>query len=244
MAEHNEKSMKTNEPVRLVFVVEGRMAVAPYLDAVRSEVEDVTVVSSIGELFTLMAREAFNGILLDVPTLVRASSTEKASLYDLIQVFPTLRVKWDSRSSTVRALFYDRVPGPGAGLGSFVRQVCARFVPRIIRRRDRVAAHLNVMVSETPSFSPEKVIRTVSLNLSLDGCFLIAVDPWLQGTRLWLRMLEIDDQTPIAAEVRWRKPWGVSPGIAGAGVRFLELTDEQRKCIVDLCEQNRVVSGI
>lgn len=244
MAERNIEPTTADEPVRLVFVVEGRVAVAPYLDAVRGEVGAVTVVSSIEELFILMAREAFNGILLDVPTLVRATGTEKASLYDLIQVFPTLRVKWDSRSATVRALFYDRVPGPDAGLGSFVRQVCAHFTPRIIRLRDRVAVHLNVMVSETPSFSPEEVVRTVSLNLSLDGCFLIAVDPWPLGARLWLRMLEFGDQTPIAAEVRWRKPWGVSPGIAGAGVRFLALTDEQKNCIVDLCEHNRVICGI
>jgi Tfp pilus assembly protein PilZ len=233
---------KNDEPVRLVFVVEERVAVAPYLDAVRSEADAVTVVATVDELFPLMAREAFNGILLDVPTLVRATSAEKASLYDLLQVFPTLRVKWDPRSETVRALFYDRVPGPEAGLGSFVRQVCAHFSARIIRLRDRISVHLNVMVSEIPSFSHEGVMRTVSLNLSHGGCFLITSDPWPQGTRLWLRMLELADQAPIAVEVRWRKPWGVSPGIAGAGVRFLELTDGQRDEVVELCEHNRLAS--
>lgn len=220
---------------RLAFVVDERNAAAPYLDQVRRVVGEPVIVGTVSELFSCMVREQFSGILLDVPTLVRASTGEKASLYDLLNVFPVLRVKWDPRAATVRALFYDRLPKPGAGLEDFVRSQCAAFAPRSIRRGERIPLHCNVMVSNSRDFPPSSLIRTVTLNVSAGGCFLIGAGPWARGRRLWLRIVELEDQSPIEVEIRWGKEWGESLGIPGAGVRFLSIAPQQLDRLTELC---------
>lgn len=225
--------------MRLILVVEERSALATYLDAIRSAVGELVIVASLGELFSAMEREAFSGILLDVPSLVRATKEEKSLLYDLIHIFPTLRVKWDPRSASVRALFYDFAPGPDAGVDTFVRKQCASFSPRIIRLRDRLPLHLNILVSSDPSFPEGATTRTATLNISVGGCFIIGVEEWEQGSRLWVRMVNLADPAPIGVEVRWRKGWGEAPGIPGVGVRFLEMGPGQQEDIRNLCSKVR-----
>ena len=223
--------------MRLILVVEERFAIVPYVDALRSLVDSLVIVASLGDLFSKMGCEAFNGILLDVPSLVRATREEKSTLYDLISIFPTLRVKWDPRSASVRALFYDFVPEPDAGVETFVREQCARFFPRIIRQGERVPLHLNILVSPDPTFPDGTTTRTATLNISAGGCFIVGVWEWEGGSRLWVRMLDLADPAPIGVEVRWRKEWGNAPGMPGVGVRFMDMTEGQRENIRDLCSR-------
>lgn len=226
--------------MRLIFVVEERFALEPYLAAIRGAVEQLIVVPSLRELFKRMEREEFSGIFLDVPSLVRASKDEKAALYDLIHIFPTLRVKWDPRNSSVRALFYDSVPGPDAGIETFVREQCVRFAPRTTRQRERASLQLNILVSPDPSFPEEITARTATLNLTTFGCFIIGVENWPRGSRLWVRVPNLSDPAPIEVEVRWRKEWGELPGVPGAGVKFLQMSDGQRGELEIFCESGRV----
>lgn len=221
--------------MRLILMVEERSSHAAYLDAIRCVVDELVTVSSLGELFSAMEREAFSGILLDVPSLVRATKEEKSTLYDLVHIFPTLRVKWDPRSASVRALFYDFVPGPDAGIETFVRNQCARFSARTIRLRARVPLHLNILVSTDPSFPEGDTTRTATLNVSAGGCFIIGTGEWAKGSRLWVRIAGLADQSPLGVEVCWRKEWGEAPGIPGVGVRFLVMESGQQEYIRNLC---------
>ena len=230
--------------MRLIFVVEERFALEPYIAAIRESVDQLIVVSSIKELFATMEREACSGIFLDVPSLVRATKDDKAALYDLIHIFPTLRVKWDHRNSTVRALFYDSVPGPDAGVETFVREQCAGFLPRPTRQSERAALQLNILVSPDPSFPEGAAIKTATLNLTANGCFIIGTGEWTRGRRLWVKMPNLSDPAPIGVDVRWRKEWNDVPGVPGAGVEFVEMRDGQRAELEVFCVSGRVGSPI
>jgi len=46
---------------------------------------------------------------------------------------------------------------------------------------------------------------------------------------VWLRFLELSDQTPIKAIVCWQPHWGLKRQIPGIGVKFESLTEIQEK---------------
>ncbi|RNC73150.1 MAG: PilZ domain-containing protein [Desulfuromonadales bacterium] len=230
----NTSAADGNKPVRVVFVI-GRNRPDGYLDAVGITGIDLTVVESISCLYPLMIREAFHGILLDVPTLVRSSSEEKAFLHDLLQIYPTVRLKWDPRCGAVRTHYYGHHREESPGLEAFVRNQCVPFLPRTIRLSERMPLHLNVMVSPDSAFREGETIRTATMNVSSGGCFIIGAGPWRRGDRLWLRIAGLADATPIGIDVRWCKEWGEKPGMPGIGVTFSAITEEQVAELGRLC---------
>ena len=223
----------------IVLVVAPPFSSSSYLSAVATCGGTLATVSNTAELLDVLATRPVNGILLDVPSMVRASAAEKAFIHDLIQIYPSVRLKWDPRRGEVKTLFYGQGSEAGGGLAEFVTQRCAAFIPRIMRHTKRVDLNLNVLVSEVDEFHDAHVTRSVTLNVSQGGCFLFWTDELAWGSRLWLRIMELADQTPLGVEVRWQKTWGSSPGMCGVGVRFLEITDAQRQEIVRRCDRDR-----
>jgi hypothetical protein len=190
--------------------------------------------ASLSELYTLLPKIAFNGLLLDVGTLVRASVAEKAYIHEIIQIFPSVRIRWDAQGKNVRVLLYGQSGEGIATLDSFIREQCIPFGARKLRVSDRVDAHFNVLISRRPDFSTPSTLKTVTINVSKGGCYIFAAEPWEPHCQVWLQFRELSDPTPVAAEVCWRKMWGMSMGMPGVGVRFTEITDGQVAELIEL----------
>jgi Tfp pilus assembly protein PilZ len=89
----------------------------------------------------------------------------------------------------------------------------------------RKAINFNVILGPHPDLSRRKVEKSVTLNVSQGGCYLYSVRKWKANETAWFVFKELDDLTPIQADVRWCVPWGTSMKIPGIGVQFRNLQD-------------------
>jgi len=177
------------------------------LSAIQSTGHDAMALSNFSELPELLKTIPFSGILIDLITSTKASSAEKESTNDLIQLYPHVKVK--IIDDTVLIL------GGGLSLEQFV-QNCNNFKPRTIRKSERRIRHIPFLLSEESEFiQPEK---TVTLNIADGGCFIYSTGEWTIGARVWLRF--IDNDKVMTAIVRWWQPWGNSKKMPGIGLIF------------------------
>jgi Tfp pilus assembly protein PilZ len=86
-----------------------------------------------------------------------------------------------------------------------------------------------VLFSPDRTLPPETSYKAFTVNLSLGGVFLHTMETFEEGTTLWLRFLELADQTPIAATARWSLEWGEARCIPGIGMKFDGLSEGQEK---------------
>ena len=217
--------MKSAELCRVVIIASNpqvREEYATYLTPLNIQLENV---ASISELYALLPKLPINGLLLDVATLVRASAAEKAFIHDLIQVFPSARVRWDAQAKTARVLLYGQTVESSVTLESFIVEQCVPFKARTIRFSDRVEAFFNVLLSLTPVSTEHTPLRSVTMNVSRGGCFIFTLDPPEPHRLVSVRFMEFG-ALQLTAEVRWRKMWGGTMGVPGIGVRFTDITDD------------------
>ncbi|WP_161781637.1 PilZ domain-containing protein [Desulfohalovibrio reitneri] len=210
---------------RVVLVAEDGPARLAYLSALETLGAAFSTVEDLGEMRGLLAETPVSGLLVDVPTLVKAPPGEKRLLHYLLEHFPVLRLRFDDTEQTIHGLFHGRV-GPGTDiLRDFLALEADAFAPRTLRAAGRDDVHFNVLVSRSPDM--DNPVRAVTTNVSPGGCFISTCDDCLQVERLWLRVSELSDGTPIEVSVRWRQPWGVRQAIPGIGVAFVNMTSAQ-----------------
>jgi len=192
------------------------------------------VVGTLAGLHGALLEEPYNGLLLDVGVMARASREDRALVSDLLDLFPVLRLSWDVESSRVHSLFFGQTGGDPVQLGEFIREHCTGFQARSIRRHVRRAVHLNIKISRDETFAPETVEQTNTLDISVGGCFLYSNQDWTGEKRAWFTIEELPGELPIAAAVRWFTPWGTPRRMPGIGLEFDQLTESQLKGIDQL----------
>jgi hypothetical protein len=82
------------EEPRIAMVVNEHEARQAYEDALRAYGISYEVAQSFRELLRMTIDGAYNGLLIDLLTLIRSSKEEKTIAYDCINFYPTLRLKW------------------------------------------------------------------------------------------------------------------------------------------------------
>lgn len=204
-------------------------------EAYRLAFLEIGAACDVAPSFTKMADMAiespYNGLVIDILTLVRCSKEEKAIAYECINLFPVLRVKWDKKRKQINLSPLEQTFSPDAAsvLRFFIESRCSAFPSRSLRRDKRKQLTLNVLLSTEEAFPEAGTARSFTLSVSIGGAFVHTMDTFLEGERLWLRFLELADPTPIPVTVRWSLEWGVSRSIPGIGVKFETLTERQRK---------------
>lgn len=192
---------------------------------------DCDVASSLHELFETLKETAYNGLLIDLATLVKANPLEKSQCHELLRLFPTLRLRWDEANQQLLCLLYGSRTSEGMSLQVFIDDYCRPFTARRIRKHKRMKLHYNVLLSRDENFSEGAVERSTTLNISLGGCALITGQDWEAEEKVWLRFLEFEDQSTICARVcRWT-PWGTEMRIPCIGVCFEDLRKAQQEQI-------------
>lgn len=229
--------------LRLMLIVEQESALAGYRQQFEQLGVELFVVRSIAELAGVLAEEPCNGLLLDVPTMVRATENEKVLAHDLCQVYPSLRLRWDPRSKAVRPLHFGQSAGGSSALEQFLYGECAAFQARTTRINSRISAHFNLLIAGTSDLVAEHGERSVTLNVSAGGCFVVSMEPLPNGTEIWVSFRDLADQHPVRCEVRWVQEWGKTLKAPGMGLRFLSMDQQQVAEIGRLVGQNLVRFG-
>ena len=169
-----------------------------------------------------------NGILVDMPTYMRYSEEEKRELVELVGIFPALRLKCHEPTGEIRSLPFGTVYPENSTSEVFVQKYCSAFVQRKIRTKKRVQLNLSVLLNQSLPVEGVCSVRSVTVNLSSEGCFLIGFEPLVVKGTGWLTIPELKDNTPIPVEVCWVRLWGEHRSLPGAGIRFVDLTDSQK----------------
>lgn len=156
-----------------------------------------------------------NGLLVDLPSIIKAKGEEKIVAYTLANFFPTLRVR-----AIGAALVPMAMPGSAAqdkSLTDFLGSTCPAFPPRRLRAHKRHSLCILTLLR----FRGEE-LRGFTLDISWGGLFVVDVHPekYSAGENIEIHLPELD--ITFQAVVCWVMPWGghSAPGI---GVRFTEM---------------------
>lgn len=207
---------------------------------------DIACVSGLEEMRASLTSRPCSGLLLDVPTFMRASFGSRARIDDVLDIFPVLRLNWDHEQGVVRCLYYGS-SGAGHSLEEFLHTQVAVFPPRLLRREPRRTCVLHVELVRETRQGRWPTERTAMLSLSKFGCFVFTTAEWLPGDFAWLTIpsLEMPALRTVCQRVAlWRgdalgpQPWpeldrassmgevgGLVPGI---GLSFNDITAAQR----------------
>lgn len=174
----------------------------------------------------------FSGILLDLPSIVKAKDEEKIVACSLTGFYPTLRVR-----TMAGMLIPMTMPGEArqeSSLNDFIQKRCQNFVPR----RLRASRRKDVVVSTVSRLASPDEYRGFTLNISWGGAFIVDVLPekYVVGQQFQLYFHEIETEVPV--RVSWIQPWGLQrrPGI---GVQFLESNPMLDTALLTLLQHDR-----
>ena len=218
---------------KILIIVNDHEAAHAYAEALSGTGSGYDIVSSFNEMSCMAVENEYNGLLIDILTLVRSSKEEKVIAYECINLYPVLRVKWESKKKRINLSPLEQAFSPDAvsTLLLFVESRCRPFPARRLRKFSRKDYNLNVLLSPDGLFTEDTTVKTFSLNISRDGLFLHTTQAFAVGQTVWLRFVEFFDQTPIGATVRWTLEWGQSRCIPGIGLTFGRLSENQEQVL-------------
>jgi Tfp pilus assembly protein PilZ len=189
----------------------------------------VTIVHapSISEIYRKLPDVMVSGFIIDLPILVKATSTEKYLLQSIEKIFPAVRTNW-APTAGFRAVFYDNSRAGEETLVAFL-QKCLNFKARALRKHKRKEITFNVLF-RTDDTDEKTAQRAYTKDISMGGLFICTCYPNPLGEAVWIKLLELD-QRPFKVTVKWRSEWGVAARIPGFGGGFTDLQDSQAKLI-------------
>jgi len=217
--------------IKILIVVKDTEAGEAYAEALNQIGVDYDIASSFSEMSCLAIKNPYNGLLVDILTLVRSSKEEKVVAYEFINLYPVLRVKWETKKNKISLspLEQSFSPDTASALKFFIENRCRPFTARRLRSHNRKSYNFNVQLSPDGRFSEHTTIKTFCLNISKAGVFLHTPEAFEPGTTVWLRFVDYADLEPVAASVRWSLEWGVSRSVPGIGVCFEGLSEDQEQ---------------
>lgn len=203
--------------MKILVVSYGDDARAALAHSVTSHSVAAVACATFLEAEKMALRDRFNGLLIELPSVIKAKGEEKIVAYTLANFFPTLRVRTIGTSLVPMAM-----PGSARqdkSLADFLTKSCAAFSPRSLRAHRR---HPVCLLTQVRHGGEE--IRGFTLNLSWGGAFIadVGAERFSPGAEMGIYLPLYDRR--ITASIRWIMPWG-GQSAPGIGVSFLELDE-------------------
>ena len=174
---------------------------------------------------------SFNGIMLDMPVIAKASVYEKELVENVINTIPSAYLNIMPATDMIKLLVASGNHGTASNLQGFV-DICRSFPARYVRPNDRVSLHLNALIlnHDLPDL-PEK---SVTLNVSPKGCFLFSSNiNNKRGQTITAEFIGLEDTSEILAIVRWVRCWGEVHQMPGIGVSFERISESQTQQLAE-----------
>lgn len=169
-----------------------------------------------------------SGFVLEVDRVMRAKRSERDHLLKVAGSFPLLRAM---RKGEHSILSYLDDPA------RFARNV-RDFSPRCVRCHARVPVRLNILLSAGGAGSAGRgirldgAVRANLLDVSASGGFAYSQEIFAGHDSVSLSILELEDPTPIQAQIRWRREWGQAHTLPGLGLLFEDIRSGQLEELV------------
>lgn len=216
----------------LILVARTESRITIYREALKLRGFACHTVTDLKEVPTVTCRTPFSGILLDMPIITKASASDKQLVEEILKALPSAYLNIAPATDAIKLLIADNHHGTARSLDEFLT-ICSTFTPRLVRPNDRVPLFLNALVTHLKQ--PQEPEQTVTLNVSLRGCFLFSTNPGnLVGDQVSIRFVGLDDQTPILATICWVRPWGSCHQMPGIGVTFDQISVDQTRQLGEL----------
>lgn len=218
---------------KILIIAKDLEAGQAYADALREINVAYDIAASFTEMAAMAIHNSYNGLLVDILTLVRSSKEEKVVAYECFNLYPVLRVKWENKKKKINLSPLEQAfsPDTASALKFFIESRCMPFPARPLRRHSRKSYNLNVLLSPDGEFAEHNTMKTFTLNVSTGGVFVHSSHRFGTGQTVWLKFVEFADHAPIPASVRWFLEWGVSRSIPGLGLRFENLSEAQQALV-------------
>lgn len=190
------------------------------------------VVPSFDDLERYLSANPTNGIVVDLKTKLGVSKEQKALAYSLLNHYPVLQSRILPGSKTVQTMPFGKARRD-LSLEAFLSGSGPGLDARTIRAGKRRSIHFNILLSRTGSFSLDDLERTVTVNASRKGCFILSSAEWSNRTSTAFIIRDLAVKTPVVAEIRWCVPWGREMRLPGIGVRFEDIQSSQLDELVE-----------
>ena len=134
---------------RILIVANDSEAGSAYVQAITDIGVACEIANSFEQMSAMAMETAYNGLIIDILTLVRCSKEEKAIAYECINLFPVLRVKWEARNKKIKLspLEQSFSSDTDAALNYFIESRCKSFAARSLRRFNRKDSYLSLLLS-------------------------------------------------------------------------------------------------
>ncbi len=207
----------------VLLVAESEKRRGVYEESLRLSGAGVTVVASLREAVLTASEKAFNGVLIDMPVIIKGAQVAKQSVDDLMEGLPCAFLNLNGKNREIRLLGRGAAAKGSTTMEEFV-DVCGQYTPRIIFSRVREHVYINALLDLSPDvLSPD---RTTTIDISAGGCFLFSVRDDIQtGAAVWIRLVGLPYNEPIQGAVCWKREWGAANAIPGIGIRFENASD-------------------
>ncbi|OHB32155.1 MAG: hypothetical protein A2X79_05610 [Desulfuromonadaceae bacterium GWB2_53_15] len=183
------------------------------------------------EAENLALQGLYNGLVVDLPTIIKSKGEEKIVAYTLANCFPTLRVR-----AIGSVLIPMSMPGSAKqdkSLNDFLTKTCTLFYPRKLRAFRRHQVCLSTILK----YQGEE-FRSFTQDLSWGGAFAVDVftEKFSTDTEVIMSIPELGFD--LSATINWIKPWGLrqTPGI---GVSFKNLDKSVETAFSDIFRSRR-----
>jgi hypothetical protein len=211
---------------KVILVCEEAGAKQAYLGAIKPLGVQVHAVSSFRELHNALIDSPYHGVMVDLGTKIHAPRDDKGLIHDILDMFPMVQLKWEGTTGTIQTLYFGQSKGSGS-LEDFIIEECGSVEARKIRSSARRSINFNIILSKGADFSTNGTERSVTIDVSKGGCFIYSSGHWNTTSNVWMIIRELEDDTPILGEVKWRSAWGEAMRIPGIGVKFQDRTKKQ-----------------
>jgi Tfp pilus assembly protein PilZ len=218
--------------VKIVLAANNDYVRKTYLREFKKYPAQIDTVASLGELYEVLTKTAYNGIMLDVPTRIMATADERILVQEAMGTYPVCGCNLDQDSGGIKFILSDEQPAKDP-FEYFIKQ-CGRFTARKIRKSSRLSHPFKALLlagSGRQETGPEK---TITVNVSNNGVFLFGVEDKKIGDTVTFVIKDLDDKTPISGVVRWCTQWDSSSRIPGYGIEFSAITPGQVQQISNL----------
>ena len=207
-----------NKNPHLLLVVSDSKARNCYVERLEKLSAEHSIIQAPEELADQSIANEFNGIMLDVHSFVRLSSTQKETIKEYTQILPTLKLFINQTNNDVIINHSSFDDENAKSFEGFIK-ACAALPARTIRREQRYGFYMNAIMGDC---------HTTITDISRRGSFIFGIEiSHKVGDEITISPKELTDQTPIKCLVRRKLEWGSRFLPAGIGVEFLSMTEAQ-----------------
>ncbi len=229
-----QRDIIMNNPL-VLLVSRSASRTQAYREALECSGLSCMAITTLNNFTNLVSGIKFNGILLDMPVMNKASANDRIALEDVLKAMPSAYLNIAPASDVIKLTIATGTQGNARSFEEF-SSLCTNFPARLICPKLRYPLYLQASLSNCPVSVFEE--HTVTLNVSSKGCFIFSANAEFNiDQRIFVRFISLEDTAPMSAAVCWHRQWGSNGNlIPGIGIRFDNPSESQLNQIKSLLE--------